>query len=354
MEYGVLSSLLSSVFWGMAMLLGQPKDACDDYQKGTRSAAIEPIDRDDDEEETGPKMTQTLALPKWSGKGYHPKVKDSYQPVSGRSKNHPMHPLMDTITPFFDNTSGTKRSTSWINNFIWFIPIIIIVWYAFDNGQAVFKVNAHIHSEVHGVVTEMAGEEGSQEFVQASGDDTGPGNICDVVEVAVKSMIVAAGNAVGKALVDAIDIVRDWFISAFSDLRQLMLSLVDLPDLPIWFLVDNTTLIIAFGCPMLACATSLLGLVLALLPLPSIFYEFVNLEILRSLQYMFAIAGISVALTMYGMTASLAAVPIPLFNFKIETTKVLLNAVLCNIIILVNFLNNLFNGIVPLFDRKTD
>jgi hypothetical protein len=107
---------------------------------------------------------------------------------------------------------------------------------------------------------------------------------------------------------------------------------------------------------MLACATSLLGLVLAFLPLDpdSTFWDIVNLEMLRSLQYMFALAGISIALTMYGMTASLAAVPIPLFTFKIETTKVLLNAVLCNIIIIVNFLNNAFNGVVPLYDRKDE
>lgn len=345
MEYGVFISLCSSGFWGLAMLLGQPKDACDDYKK--QSATIRPID---DEEKVVGKISSTLALPKWSGKGIHPQIKDSYEPVSA-SKNHP---LMGTITPFFNNSGGTKRSTAWINNFIWFIPIMIIIWYAFDNGQAVFKVSSTIQSEVHGVVTAMAGEEGSQEFVVASGDDTAPGNICDIVESAVRALVTAAGNAVGKELGDAITIVRDWFTSAFSSLRTLMLSLVDLPDLPIWFLVDNTTLIMAFGCPILACATSVLGLVLALLPLPPIFYEFVSLDILRSLQYMLAIAGISVALTMYGMSASLAAVPIPLFNLKIETTKVLLNAVLCNIIILVNYLNNIFNGIVPLYDQKQE
>ena len=57
---------------------------------------------------------------------------------------------------------------------------------------------------------------------------------------------------------------------------------------------------------------------------------------------------------MYGMTSAISAVPIPMFSFKIETTHALLNAVICNFIIIVNFFNGMFNGFVPLYDRKAD
>ena len=72
MEYGVFSSLCSALFWGLAMLLGQPEDDCSkEYSK--KSASIAPTTPPPLEPQAA-EMSQTLALktPRWTGKGYHP------------------------------------------------------------------------------------------------------------------------------------------------------------------------------------------------------------------------------------------------------------------------------------------
>jgi len=355
MEYGVFSSLCSSVFWGLAMLLGQPEDDCKKYDRtgGSKSASVAPTPPTPaDTESAGAMKTTTLSLPKWSGKGYHPHPKKTFTHEEEKigAPSYKEHPLLTTLSPIFNNSNSQKKSTQWINNVIWMIPVMILIYIAFDEGLPVFKVSANIKSEVFGSLTEVASEEGSQEFVKSTGDETQ--TVCDIVEVAVGGLITAAGKAVGESLSDAISIVGDWFKRAFYDLRGLAAALIDIPDLPIWYLIDNTTILMAYGCPILASVISVVGFILAILPLPSIFYQFVNLDILRSFQYMLALAGISICLTMYGMTASISAVPIPMFKFKIETTHALLNAVICNVIIIANFLNGMFNGIVPLYDRK--
>jgi len=355
MEYGVFSSLCSSVFWGLSMLLGQPNDDCEKYSGGSdgssKPAAVMPAVEDVQAKKP---LTLVLKKPKWTGRGYHPHPNKTFTHEQEKigAPSYKSHPLLHTLSPIFNNEDSQKKSTQWINNIIWMIPVVILIYIAFDEGMAVFKVTANIKSEVYGRVTEIAAEEGSQEFVKSTGDDTQ--TICDIVELAVSGLLTAAGKAVGEAVSDSIEIVADWFKRAFYDLRALAAALVDLPDIPIWYLVDNTTLLMAYGCPILASVVSVIGFLLSILPLPSLFYEFVNLEILRSFQYMLAISGISICLTMYGITASISAVPIPMFTFKIETTHALLNAVLCNVIIIASFLNGMFNGFVPLYDRKQE
>jgi len=351
MQYSVYSSVCSAAFWGVAFLLGQKKDDCDQYLgEGKRTAKIQPI------EDVKLKNVTTLALPKWTGKGYHPKFpNDEIERVKAPSARvNKIHPFLDTLLPLFDGSNGTKRTTAWINNFIWFLPVIFIIFYSFNENLKVFNIEAKVVEEIHEAMESMFSEEGAQEFVQST--DDGISTPCQIVEVAVKSLLSAAGNAVGKAIGPAVSIVREWFVVAFFELRNLASAMFSIPDIAseIWWMVDNSLLIVAFAAPICATVLSVIGLVLALIPLPEYFYDWVRLDILRSLQYMLAIGGLSIAFTMYGMSATIAAVPIPIFDIRISTTHVLLHAALANVIILMNFFNNVFNSVVPLYDLKDD
>ena len=338
-KYGTWFSLSSCVFWGMALLLDNEFE--DDASK--ESAAITPVDKLPDLEDSDA-TAKKLRIAKIFRKPENPKPK--------RIGNNPFIKDFDN---YFDNTDWTaKEQAEWINNILWLIPVIVLVSIAFYNETPIFRVYTSMRPETWGNITQMSKEEGLQESFSSLNDDDRSGTFCSIVGTAVKGLLYGAARVVGQPLLEAFDILGDWFKQGFYQFRLMIKKLLSLPELPIDFLIDNTSLIIAFGCPITACFISVIGVLVSVLPVTPILKVVVDIDFLHQVQYLLGVGGLSLALTMYGISGVIATVPIPMFLIDIKTTNVLLNAVICNILVLVSYLSYLFNSRVPLYPTPKD
>jgi len=257
------------------------------------------------------------------------------------------------VQSYFDNADWTARDQAeWINNLLWLTPVIVITAMVFYNGTPIFRVYSNVRPETWGNMTTMSAEEGIQESLAGFGDEEKSKTLCSVVGVFVQGLIAEAARTVGQSVIKMFDTIIVWFKTAFYQLRLLRDLLRFLPELNIDFLVDNTSLWFAFGCPMLAAAISVYGVLISILPVAPLLKSLTNIDYLHSVQYLLGVGGLSLALTMYGISGVIASVPIPIISFDIRTTNVLLHAVICNILVLVSYLNYMFNARVPLYPKN--
>ena len=338
-KYGTWFSLASCVFWGMALLLDNEFED----ETGKSTVAITPSN---DLEESEAMIPKRLKLAKIFRK---PERKPIQRQRIGEN------PFIKDFEDYFDNTDWTaKEQAEWINNLMWLIPVIVLVSIAFYNKTPIFRVYTNVRPETWGNITGMSKEEGLQESLTTVNDEENSGTLCSIVGYAVKGLVNTAARVVGAALGDAFDIVSDWFKQGFYEFRLMIKQLLNLPELPIQFLIDYTSLFIAFGCPMLACLISVFGVLVAVLPVSPILKVIVDIDFLHSVQSLLGVGGLSLALTMYGMSGVIATVPIPIFGIDIKTTNVLLNAVICNVLVLVSYISYLFNSRVPMYPTPKD
>ena len=228
----------------------------------------------------------------------------------------------------------------WLSMLIWLLPVLVLVLYALVDSTPVFVVVTRSNPEVLKAVGDVQAQEG----IQGSLDyerDVGGDNVCDLVAKGVSIAFGAAAKAVGQGILAVAKTLLKWFQQAFYWVRKLMTALVDIPNLDVPDATQLLLLGVLFGCPSLALLLSAVG-------------ALVGWTCNRSNDHWFAfvlqlgMTGLSVSMTVAGFAAVVESVKLPLLNVRVETTALITQSVLANILVLVSYANRVFDGLVPL------
>jgi hypothetical protein len=378
MEYSAIASSISCGCWMMALFMNFISDLLDFVSLDEQPPPTRSKDDDDDREQQTLLGTETeteLKVPthwtttapfsdddddreKQTLLGTETELKVPTHWTTTAQINSSQQEYLDNLSDAVFSRDNNKKSTAWISNLVWLVPAAIILANIVVNNKRVFQTSAVVQSEIFAAVSEMSNEEGAQEYSREMKDDSGKMNVCELVGLAVTAAINMAANAVGTPIQESIDLLKNWYDLAFFNLRQFVTQLVDLPDIDLTGISNMLLLVVIFGCPAAACAIASFGVVASLVPsilfawVPTKAQRLVNLDMLHTLLYFLGFTGLTIVLTVFSMAAVITSIKIPFFTLRVETTPVLMNGVLCNILVLISFANHAFNRAVPLFSVK--
>ena len=331
MQYATYASVTSSVFWVLALLLGDEEDDASLTQNDNSSAGFEL-----NLVGVKPQQTTTLALSSLNSN----RVSTLRHRVS-RSPS-PRAPPRSTFA-LFNGEVRTTNVASWLSNCLWLIPVFVLFSMALVDGTPVFRVTGTAFPDVLHAIANMMGLEGFQEHFITFRDGADM-NLCDLVGKLVKMAWEVAEKLIGQAIEEALDTVLSWFKRAFFDLREVLTILRDIPELVIDILRSQVPLLVLFACPMTACLCNLIGLLLTVTRT----VDGKRLELLHSFQYLLGITGLSLSLSLTGFMGVIEGVKLPIINTKIHATAMLTQSVLCNGLVLVAYASHRFDRAVPL------
>jgi len=351
MEYASYASTISCLFWFVALLMNLLSDVYNFV-----------IGDDDDDEETNESPKETRAPKKEEVELTEIKMElkePQLRVPRWRRKSNAFirgNPFVDRFNDAFTRDDNMS-STAWVSNLLWIVPAGLIALIALMNNEQVFNASATIQSNIFGAASDLEGEKGGQEYSMELKDSSeGKLNICELVGQSVKIIVDAAARAVGSVIMESIDLIKNWYDLAFHYLETFISELVDLPNLDLVGDSNQIILFVVYGCPIAAFMIALFGVFTSLLPrrvsLVIRLGGLLDLDLLHTFLYFLGFTGLTVSLSIYGIAAVITSLKVPFFTIQLETTSVIINSVVCNILVLVSFANHTFNRIVPFYAPK--